>query len=132
MSVRYLHKVFEGEGTTISRWIQQRRLEECSRELARRHRVIPTVSAVAQRWGFVNPAHTALDHGRGRRHPPRLPLRRAGSTPSGGVHVVQPHQAQPDERSVRAGHGVGKLFVVGGHVVVCLGRRVDGEGEGRC
>ncbi|MEV6227891.1 helix-turn-helix domain-containing protein [Saccharopolyspora shandongensis] len=57
ISVRYLHKIFEGEGTTISRWIQQRRLEECSRELAQRHRVIPTVSAVAQRWGFVNPAH---------------------------------------------------------------------------
>ncbi|MEV6229951.1 helix-turn-helix domain-containing protein [Saccharopolyspora shandongensis] len=57
ISVRYLHKIFEGEGTTISRWIQQRRLEECSRELAQRRRVIPTVSAVAQRWGFVNPAH---------------------------------------------------------------------------
>ncbi|MEV5543807.1 helix-turn-helix domain-containing protein [Saccharopolyspora shandongensis] len=57
ISVRYLHKIFEGEGTTISRWIQQRRLEECSRELARRRSVIPTVSAVAQRWGFVNPAH---------------------------------------------------------------------------
>ncbi|MEU6263277.1 helix-turn-helix domain-containing protein [Saccharopolyspora shandongensis] len=57
ISVRYLHKIFEGEGTTISRWIQRRRLEECSRELAQRRRVIPTVSAVAQRWGFVNPAH---------------------------------------------------------------------------
>ncbi|MFI0467213.1 helix-turn-helix domain-containing protein [Saccharopolyspora sp. 5N102] len=57
ISVRYLHKIFEGEGTTISRWIQQRRLEECSRELTRRRHVSPTVSAVAQRWGFVNPAH---------------------------------------------------------------------------
>jgi AraC-like DNA-binding protein len=57
ISVRYLHRVFEGEGTTVSRLVQQRRLEECGRELARRSRTAPTVSAVAQRWGFVSPAH---------------------------------------------------------------------------
>ncbi|MGW4600333.1 AraC-like ligand-binding domain-containing protein [Streptomyces sp. NPDC004457] len=57
ISVRYLHRLFEGEGITVSRLIQQRRLEACGRELARRGRVTPTVSAVARRWGFVNPAH---------------------------------------------------------------------------
>ncbi|WP_063752964.1 helix-turn-helix domain-containing protein [Streptomyces sp. NRRL S-350] len=57
ISVRYLHRLFEGEGVTVSRFIQQRRLEACARELARRGRTAPTVSAVAQRWGFVNPAH---------------------------------------------------------------------------
>ncbi|MEV1175786.1 helix-turn-helix domain-containing protein [Nonomuraea sp. NPDC049784] len=57
ISVRYLHRIFEGEGITVGRLIQQRRLEECGRELARRSRTAPTVSAVAQRWGFVNPAH---------------------------------------------------------------------------
>jgi len=57
ISVRYLHRLFQGEGTTVGRLIQQRRLEECGRELARRGRTTPTVSAVAQRWGFVNPAH---------------------------------------------------------------------------
>ncbi|UKY48929.1 helix-turn-helix domain-containing protein [Streptomyces inhibens] len=57
VSVRYLHKVFANEGTTLSRWIQQRRLEECRRELARLGHVTPSVSAVAKRWGFVNPAH---------------------------------------------------------------------------
>ncbi|GAA2230629.1 helix-turn-helix domain-containing protein [Streptomyces nogalater] len=57
ISVRYLHRLFEGEGTTVGRLIQQRRLQECGRELARRGRTAPTVSAVAQRWGFVNPAH---------------------------------------------------------------------------
>ncbi|MFI1155045.1 helix-turn-helix domain-containing protein [Streptomyces sp. NPDC020817] len=57
ISVRYLHRLFEGEGTTVGRFIRQRRLEECGRELARRDRTAPTVSAVAQRWGFVNPAH---------------------------------------------------------------------------
>ncbi|MDH6142332.1 AraC-like DNA-binding protein [Kitasatospora sp. GP30] len=57
ISVRYLHRLFEGEGVTVSRLIQQCRLEACARELARRSRTAPTVSAVAQRWGFVNPAH---------------------------------------------------------------------------
>lgn len=57
ISIRYLHRLFEGEGITVGRLIQKRRLEECGRELARRGRTAPTVSAVAQRWGFVNPAH---------------------------------------------------------------------------
>ncbi|MDT0615791.1 AraC-like ligand-binding domain-containing protein [Streptomyces lancefieldiae] len=57
ISVRYLHRLFEGEGITVGRLIQQRRLEECGRELARRGRTALTVSAVAQRWGFVSPAH---------------------------------------------------------------------------
>ncbi len=57
ISVRYLHRLFEGEGVTVGRLVQQRRLEACARELARRGRTAPTVSAVAQRWGFVNPAH---------------------------------------------------------------------------
>ncbi|MCX4750098.1 helix-turn-helix domain-containing protein [Kitasatospora sp. NBC_01287] len=57
ISVRYLHRLFEGEGVTVSRLIQQRRLEACARDLARHGRTSPTVSAVAQRWGFVNPAH---------------------------------------------------------------------------
>ncbi|KJK59109.1 helix-turn-helix domain-containing protein [Saccharothrix sp. ST-888] len=57
ISVRYLHRLFEGEGVTVGRLVQQRRLEACARELGRRGRTAPTVSAVAQRWGFVNPAH---------------------------------------------------------------------------
>ncbi|MET7648170.1 helix-turn-helix domain-containing protein [Streptomyces sp. NPDC005426] len=57
ISIRYLHRLFENEGTTVGRLIQKRRLEECCRELARRGRTAPTVSAVAQRWGFANPAH---------------------------------------------------------------------------
>ncbi|MFJ3582198.1 helix-turn-helix domain-containing protein [Streptomyces sp. NPDC090127] len=57
VSVRYLHKVFAHEGTTLSRWIQQRRLEECRRELGATGHTSVSVSAVAKRWGFVNSAH---------------------------------------------------------------------------
>ncbi|WP_307806371.1 helix-turn-helix domain-containing protein [Streptomyces sp. FH025] len=57
VSVRYLHKLFQSEETTVARWIQRRRLEMCARELARRPAAVATVSSVAQRWGFVSPAH---------------------------------------------------------------------------
>lgn len=57
ISVRYLHKLFEAEATTVGRWIQRERLERCRRDLARQHGPAPAVSAVAQRWGFVNPSH---------------------------------------------------------------------------
>ncbi|MER5279397.1 helix-turn-helix domain-containing protein [Streptomyces sp. NPDC002809] len=57
ISVRYLHRLFEAEGITVSRLIQRRRLEACARELARSGRTAPTVSSVAQRWGFANPTH---------------------------------------------------------------------------
>ncbi|MGY0055267.1 helix-turn-helix domain-containing protein [Streptomyces sp. LZ34] len=57
MSVRYLHKLFQEQGTTVGRWIRQRRLEECRKELARRGRASRTVAAVARRWGFISPAH---------------------------------------------------------------------------
>lgn len=57
ISVRYLHKIFEGEDTTVSRWIQSRRLEACRRDLLRRQAANHTIVAVAQRWGFTSAAH---------------------------------------------------------------------------
>ncbi|MGW2044684.1 helix-turn-helix domain-containing protein [Streptomyces sp. NPDC001858] len=57
ISVRYLHKVFQDEGTTVSRLIRQRRLDACRRDLDRaRHRGL-TVAAVGHRWGFTSPSH---------------------------------------------------------------------------
>jgi AraC-like DNA-binding protein len=57
ISVRYLHRLFEGEGVTVGRLIQRRRVEQCARELSRRGRVSPSLSAVAARWGFRSTAH---------------------------------------------------------------------------
>ncbi|MGW2277188.1 helix-turn-helix domain-containing protein [Streptomyces sp. NPDC001770] len=57
ISVRYLHKLFQEEGTTVSRLIRRRRLEACRRELGRSPHRRLTVAAVAQRWGFVSPSH---------------------------------------------------------------------------
>ncbi|MFF4833115.1 helix-turn-helix domain-containing protein [Streptomyces sp. NPDC001315] len=57
ISVRYLHKIFEGEDTTVSRWIQSRRLEACRRDLAHRDAAGLAIAAVAHRWGFASAAH---------------------------------------------------------------------------
>ncbi|MEV0173049.1 helix-turn-helix domain-containing protein [Streptomyces sp. NPDC050803] len=57
ISIRYLHRLFEGQGSTVGRWIQHRRLEEARRELARPGRGDITVSAVARRWGFASATH---------------------------------------------------------------------------
>lgn len=57
VSLRYLHKLFEAEGVTAARWIQQQRLENCRKELARATAHTPPVAVVAQRWGFANASH---------------------------------------------------------------------------
>ncbi|MCB5168810.1 helix-turn-helix domain-containing protein [Streptomyces bambusae] len=57
VSVRYLHRLFQAQGTSVGRWIRQERLDRCRRDLACRAGTTTAVSAVAQRWGFVSPAH---------------------------------------------------------------------------
>jgi AraC-like DNA-binding protein len=57
VSTRYLHKLFREEGTTVSAWIRQRRLEHCRRDLRDPLQLGRPVSAVAARWGFVDAAH---------------------------------------------------------------------------
>jgi len=56
ISVRTVHLAFAGTGTTVSRWIRDRRLRVCYRELARggAHQ---TVTDIAFRWGFNDMAH---------------------------------------------------------------------------
>jgi AraC-like DNA-binding protein len=57
MSVRYLHKLFQMEGTTVGEWIRMQRLERCRRDLLRSPARGIGVAAVARRWGFVSPSH---------------------------------------------------------------------------
>jgi AraC-like DNA-binding protein len=57
ISVRYLHKLFEGERTTVADRIRRRRLERCRRDLRDPALRARSVGAIAARWGFTNPAH---------------------------------------------------------------------------
>lgn len=56
ISTRYLQVLFREQGTTVSTWMRERRLEMCRRDLADplRHN---SIRAVAERWSFYNPAH---------------------------------------------------------------------------
>jgi AraC-like DNA-binding protein len=57
VSVRYLHKLFDSQNTTVSRWIQKQRLERCRRDLTRATAHGPGIAAVTHRWGFTSPSH---------------------------------------------------------------------------
>lgn len=52
ISLRYVHKLFAEQGTTVAGWIRQRRLEGCRRELADPAFAARPVAAIAARWGF--------------------------------------------------------------------------------
>jgi AraC-like DNA-binding protein len=57
ISVRYLYRLFEAQGTTVAAWIRHRRLERCRADLADPALRAAPVSAVAVRWGLPDPAH---------------------------------------------------------------------------
>lgn len=57
ISVRYLHLLFQRQGTTVSSLIQQSRLERCRRDLADPVSSLTPIYAIAHRWGFTHPEH---------------------------------------------------------------------------
>jgi AraC-like DNA-binding protein len=57
VSVRYLHKVLEPRGITLSAWIRTQRLERICRDLADESLRGRTVAAVAARWGMTDAGH---------------------------------------------------------------------------
>ncbi len=57
VSLRYLHKLFEDEQTTVAAWIRTRRLERCRRDMLDPARHAEPVSSIAMRWGLTNAAH---------------------------------------------------------------------------
>ncbi|MEZ0069823.1 AraC-like DNA-binding protein [Streptacidiphilus sp. MAP12-20] len=57
VSLRYLHQLFQRQGSTVSGWIRCRRLEGARLELAHPGAARRTISAVAARWGFTNASH---------------------------------------------------------------------------
>ena len=57
ISTRYLHKLFELEGTSVCRWIRRSRLECCRRDLADPELGHRTILAIASQWGLPGPQH---------------------------------------------------------------------------
>lgn len=57
VSLRYLHRLFETNDTTVAAWIRHRRLERCRKDLAEPALHDVPVSALAARWGLPDAAH---------------------------------------------------------------------------
>ncbi len=57
ISVRYLHVLFEDEGTTVQQYIIRQRLIRCKRELDNPKMAHRTITDIAYGWGFKNAAH---------------------------------------------------------------------------
>jgi AraC-like DNA-binding protein len=57
ISTRYLHKLFEAEGTSVCRWIRTTRLERCRRDLLDPALADETILSIASRWGLPGPQH---------------------------------------------------------------------------
>jgi AraC-like DNA-binding protein len=55
ISVRYLHRLFQRQGISVSAWIRQRRLERCRRELGDPLLAELPIRAIAARWGWRRP-----------------------------------------------------------------------------
>jgi AraC-like DNA-binding protein len=57
VSTRYLHKLFEAEGTSVCRWIRASRLDHCRRDLLDPSLRHETIIEIASRWGLPGPQH---------------------------------------------------------------------------
>jgi AraC-like DNA-binding protein len=68
ISLRLLHRLFEEQGTSVGRWIRERRLERCRRDLLDPALGELPASAIAFQWGFADASHftrvfrAAYDH----------------------------------------------------------------------
>src|SRR5690606_31419702 len=56
VSVRQLHRLFEGRDETVAARIRARRLERCRRDLLDPALAEQTVAAIGARWGLPNPS----------------------------------------------------------------------------
>jgi AraC-like DNA-binding protein len=70
ISLRLLHKLFEEQGTSAGRWIRERRLERCRRDLLDPALSDLPASAIALGWGFADAAHFSRVFREAYGHPP--------------------------------------------------------------
>ena len=57
ISVRYLHKLFHDQDTSVCRWVRARRLEKCRLDLENPAMTDRDVTGIARTWGFDDPAY---------------------------------------------------------------------------
>lgn len=56
ISLRYLHRIFQQHGTSVSTYIRSQRLDRCRRDLVDPGLRHLTIHVIARRWGFHRPS----------------------------------------------------------------------------
>jgi AraC-like DNA-binding protein len=87
ISVRYLHRLFHDEGTSVARWVRERRLDNCRRDLEDPAHAGRRVVAVARRWGFGDPTYFSKVFKASYGEPPGKYRQRAATPGSAGEPV---------------------------------------------
>jgi len=64
ISVRYLHSLFNETGSTFNRYVIERRLARCYRDLMNPRLAPYSITEICLRWGFSDPAHFSKAFGR--------------------------------------------------------------------
>jgi AraC-like DNA-binding protein len=77
ISTRYLHRLFEGEGLSVSEYIRDQRVERCRRDLRDPLLQHESILSIATRWGLPNSAHFSRVFRAAYGHSPREERRRA-------------------------------------------------------
>lgn len=57
ISPRYLQKLFENEGITVTDWIRGRRLEHCRNDLVDPRLAGTSIATIAARWGLIDSSY---------------------------------------------------------------------------
>ena len=57
ISVRHLHRIFSGHGSTVNDWIRAQRLRHCREELSDPRSRARSITEIALYWGFNDSAH---------------------------------------------------------------------------
>ena len=57
ISVRHLHRIFSGQGSTVNDWIRTQRLKRCREELSDPRSRAKSLTEIALYWGFNDSAH---------------------------------------------------------------------------
>lgn len=71
ISIRQLYRLFEHQQVSISRYIQQRRLERIAQDLRAHNLRHESITQIAFKWGFVDAAHFSRAFKRHFQYPPR-------------------------------------------------------------
>lgn len=71
ISKRYLSAVFAGDGLSVERFIRERRLQRCARDLSDSAQAIRSIGDIAFGWGFNNLTHFSQSFKSAFGQPPR-------------------------------------------------------------